>query len=83
MYILLFPFCAIFFSLGLYGVVHKWLDVEMMMIDEASPMLVWSIEADSHFLGLLQGFFREHQSLGKIDTHTWKMWAEDMSRISP
>ena len=66
----------LFFPLGLYDVVPRWLDMEMMK-------LVWPAEADSHFLGLLQGFFREHQSLGKIDTHTWKMWSEDISRFFP
>ena len=51
--------------------------------DDSGLKLVWSAQANSYFLGLLQGFFRKHRSLGKIDTQTWKIWAEDMSRFFP
>ena len=41
--------------------------------DDSRAKFVWSAEVDAHFLGLLQGFYREYDTLGKIDTHAWKM----------
>ena len=40
--------------------------------DDSGPKLVWSAEADTYFLRLLQGFYQEHGTIAKIDTHTWK-----------
>ena len=51
--------------------------------DYSGPNLVWTAKADHHFLRLLQGFFREHGSVGKIDTHTWKRWEGEMSQFFP
>ena len=51
--------------------------------DDSGPKLVWSAEANHYFLRLLQGFFHEHGSLGKIDTNTWKSWSKEMSRFFP
>ena len=51
--------------------------------DNSGPKVVWSVEADTHFLRLLQNFYREHGTLGKIDTYTWKRWPDKISRFSP
>ena len=38
--------------------------------DDSGPKLVWTTEVDHHFLRLLQGYYREHGSVSKIDTHS-------------
>ena len=38
--------------------------------DDRRAKLVWSAELDTYFLKLLQDFYREHGTIGKIDTHT-------------
>ena len=49
--------------------------------DDSGTKLIWSIEAYTYFLRLLQGFYREHGTIGKIDTHTWKRWANEMRQF--
>ena len=51
--------------------------------DNSGPKLVWSAEVDTYFLRLLQGSYREHGTIAKIDTHTWKRWANEMSLFFP
>ena len=46
--------------------------------DDRRANLVWSAEADTYFLRLQQGFYSEHGTIGKIDTHTWKSWSNEM-----
>ena len=38
--------------------------------DDSGPKLVWFADAYLHFLRLLQDYYREHESVSKIDTHT-------------
>ena len=47
--------------------------------EDSGPKLVWTAEADHHFLRLLQSYYREHRSVSKIDTHTWKRFEYEMS----
>ena len=49
--------------------------------DNSDPKLVWTVEVDHHFLRLLQGYYCEHDSVSKIDTHSWKRFEDKMSRF--
>ena len=51
--------------------------------DYSERKRVCSVEADTHFLILLQNFCCEHGSLGKVDTHIWKRWLDEMSQFFP
>ena len=63
-------YCPLFVELNV--VEHRW---------SSGPKMVWTVEADHHFLILLQGYYREHSSLSKIDTHSWKRFEDEMSQF--
>ena len=49
--------------------------------EDSGPKLVWTAEADHYFLRLLQGYYREHGNVSKIDTHSWKRFEDEMTRF--
>ena len=38
--------------------------------NDSGPKLVWSVEANTYFLRLLQDFYHEHKNMGKVDAYT-------------